>query len=81
MYVGGRHPERQSSSANQPSLRLASLELFARDLLRNQRFRLGLRTGSAVFNQVFASEIIRTLPHQGRDPSTPEPNGSSAQDD
>ncbi len=38
------HPERQSSSANQPSFHSASLELFARDLLRNQRFRLGLRT-------------------------------------
>ena len=33
----------QSSSANQPSFHSASLELFARDLLRNQRFRLGLR--------------------------------------
>ena len=45
------HPERkrrslwsrQSSSANQPSQCSASLELFARDLQRNQRFRLGLR--------------------------------------
>ena len=37
------HPERQSSSANQPSQCSASLELFAQDLLRNQRFRLGLR--------------------------------------
>ena len=33
----------QSSSANQPSQCSASLELFARDLQRNQRFRLGLR--------------------------------------
>ena len=39
------HPERQSSSANHPSFHSASLELFARDLLRNQRFRLGLRMG------------------------------------
>ncbi|EFM25289.1 hypothetical protein HMPREF9225_1178 [Peptoniphilus duerdenii ATCC BAA-1640] len=37
------HPERQSSSANQPSLCFASLELFARDLQRNQRFRIGIR--------------------------------------
>ena len=33
----------QSSSANQTSLRSSSLELFTQDLLRNQRFRLGLR--------------------------------------
>ena len=39
------HPERQSSSTNHPSQRSSSLELFARDLQRNQRFRLGLRTG------------------------------------
>ena len=37
------HPERQSSSTNQTALRLSSLERFARGLLRNQRFRLGLR--------------------------------------
>lgn len=37
------HPERQSSSTNQTSLHLSSLELFVRDLRRNQRFRLGLR--------------------------------------
>ena len=43
------HPERQSSSTNQTSLSLSSLELFAQDLLRNQRFRLGLR-GSAQAN-------------------------------
>ena len=37
------YPERQSSSTNQTSLRLSSLELFARDLRQNQRFRIGLR--------------------------------------
>ena len=39
------HPERQSSSTNQTSQSSSSLELFARDLQRNGRFRLGLRTG------------------------------------
>ena len=33
----------QSSSTNQSSLRSASSELFAQDLLRNHRFWLGLR--------------------------------------
>ena len=55
------HPERQSSSANQPSLCSASLELFARDLLRNQRIRLGLRTGITSDGQVIAYEIILKL--------------------
>ena len=64
------HPERQSSSANQPSFHSASLELFARDLHRNQRFRLGLRTGITSEGQVLANEITITQPHQGRDPST-----------
>ena len=49
------HPERQSSSANHPSLRSSSLELFARDLLRNRRFRLGLRTGITSEGQVLAT--------------------------
>ena len=55
------HPERQSSSANQPSLCSASLELFARDLLRNQRIRLGLRMGLTSDGQVIANEIILKL--------------------
>ena len=32
----GSHPERQSSSANQPSLRLDSLELFARGATKSE---------------------------------------------
>ena len=39
------HTEGQLSSVIQPSFHSASLELFVRDLLRNQRCRLGLPMG------------------------------------
>ena len=52
------HPERQSSSTNQPSFHLSSLEIFAQDLQRNQRFRLRLRTGITSNGQVLTNEKL-----------------------
>ena len=52
-----------SSSTNQPSFYSASLELFTRELLRNLRFRLGLRTGITSTGKVLASEFNHTKPH------------------
>ena len=52
-----RHSEGQSSSTNQTSFHSPSLELFARDLQRNQRFRLGLRTGLTSEEQILANKI------------------------
>ena len=54
------HPERRSSSANHPSLH--SFFGNARDLLRNQRFRLGIRGVKPCILQMILSLQAKTLP-------------------